>query len=279
MTDSLVENDFCCQFIDSSIDNKKGLTFEERFIDIISDPNNLFIKRCDKAGTIEDDCVILHNGIKVIKNGYYGDFSNILTLNKGCHEPAEERMFGLILEDIDDNGTMIELGSYWAFYTIWFNKKIKNAKNYCIEPDLQNLKLGLQNCILNGVTAEFSQAFIGRNNLNVSTFMQDKNIKNIDILHSDIQGYELEMLEDIKELLLQNKIKYLFISTHSDDLHYKCVDFLKNNNYRIIASADFETETFCFDGIIVACHITNQKFDQYNIGNRKFTKLRNTPFY
>jgi len=38
-----------------------------------------------------------------------------------------------------------------------------------------------------------------------------KNIENIDILHSDIQGYELEMLEDISELLIQNKIKYLYL--------------------------------------------------------------------
>jgi hypothetical protein len=98
-------------------------------------------------------------------------------------------------------------------------------------------------------------------------------------LHSDIQGYELEMLHDITELLIQNKIKYLFISTHSNDLHYKCISLLQQNNYRIIASADSEIETFCFDGIIVACHVSNNVFGTYNIGNRKHTPLRNVPYF
>ena len=70
----------------------------------------------------------------------------------------------------------------------------------------------------------------------------------------------------------------MFISTHSDYLHYKCIELLQENKYRIIASADFETDTFCFDGIIVACHSDNQKFGKYNIGKRKFTKLRTTPY-
>jgi hypothetical protein len=98
----------------------------------------------------------------------------------------------------------------------------------------------------------------------------------IDILHSDIQGFELQMLQDITKLLFQNRIKYLFISTHSNDLHYKCIKLLKECNYRIIASADFETDTFCYDGIIVACHINNQRFGNYNLGKRKFTKLINS---
>jgi hypothetical protein len=275
---SLESHDYCSQFLDYSINNIKGDCPEDRFIDVISDPNNLFIKRCEKAGTIEDDCVILHNGIKVLKNSYYDDFSRILVINKGCHEPAEERMFELILRDIPENGTMIELGSYWAFYTIWFNSVVKNAKNYCIEPLLDNLITGVKNCSLNNINnVDFTLGAIGREHINICDFIREKKIDYIDILHSDIQGYELEMLQDITELLIQNKIKYLFISTHSDFIHYMCINILKKNNYRIIASADFETETFCFDGIIVACHVTNQKFGNYNLGTRKYTKLRDTP--
>jgi len=276
---SLDNLNYCTNFIDNNINNKKGITFNDRFIDIISDPNNIFINRHKDAGKIENDKIILHNGIKVIKDGYYNDFSKILVINKGCHEPAEERMFDLILQDIQEGGTMIELGSYWSFYTIWFNKVIKNAKNFCIEPDLNNLNLGKKNCLINNVTADFTQGFIGKNNINLINFLVEKNIKNIDILHSDIQGYELEMLDDITKLLKENKIKYLFISTHSDKLHYDCIDLLKKNNYRIIASSDFETETFCFDGIIVACHITNSTFGNYNLGNRKHTKLRSVPYF
>jgi hypothetical protein len=85
-------------------------------------------------------------------------------------------MFDLILKDISENGVMIELGSYWSFYTMWFNKVIKNAKNYCIEPELNNLELGKKNCVINGVTADFTQGFIGKNHINLCDFVHDKNI-------------------------------------------------------------------------------------------------------
>ena len=112
--------------------------------------------------------------------------------------------------------------------------------------------------------------------------MKKNNLDHVDILHSDIQGYELDMLTDMvykSKLLKENKIKYLFISTHNDNLHYKCINLLKANDYRIIASTDFNTETFCYDGLIVACHISNNKFGTYNLGNRKHTKLRTEPYF
>ena len=261
------------------IRNKKGETFEERFIDIISDPNNLFIVRDENAGTIVDGSIIMHNGIKIEKDCYYDDFSKIFVLNKGVHEPSEERMFKMILDDIPEGGTMIELGSYWAFYSIWFNKTIKNAKNYCIEPDLNNLNTGKRNSLLNDANLDFTQGFIGKNEVNICNFAKEKNIADIHILHSDIQGFELQMLQDAVPLLIAQKIKYLFISTHSDSIHYDCIDLLKTNNYAIIASADFDTETFCFDGIIVACHKDNTKFGKVDLGSRSTTKLRSTPYF
>ena len=75
------------------IDNPKGETFEERFIDVLSDPSNLFIPRVAEAGTAIGDYFVMHSGIKVHKNSYYCDFSQIFSINKGVHEPAEELMF------------------------------------------------------------------------------------------------------------------------------------------------------------------------------------------
>lgn len=268
----------CSIFTDYKIDNIKGLDMESRFIDVMSDPNNLFIPRKENAGTIEDNCIILHNGIKVVKESYYGDFINILIKNRGCHEPSEERLFSYVLKCIPENGLMIELGSYWAFYSIWFNKTIKNAKNYCIEPDENNLQIGIENCKINNVIADFSKGFISKNDIKVSEFIIEKNINYIDILHSDIQGYEYEMLEDIVNLLDNKLIKYLFISTHSDEIHYNCIKLLEDHSYRIIAAADFETETFCYDGIIVACHKENMELPTYNLGIRKHTVLRTESF-
>ena len=69
---------FCDQYIKEGVNNEKGYSFEDRFIDIMSDPNNLLIPRVANAGQIEDGNVILHNGIKVSQTGYYGDFRECL---------------------------------------------------------------------------------------------------------------------------------------------------------------------------------------------------------
>lgn len=271
--DHMYDSKFSNYFINNSVDNKKGESFDDRFIDIMSDPSNLLIKRDADAGTLIDNHIVMHNGIRMMYE-YYGDFSKILMLNKGCHEPGEERIFNEVLKHIPDNGTMIELGSYWCFYTIWFNKCIVNAKNYCIESEIRNLDLGKYNCQLNNiVNVDFTHGFIGNNNIKITEFIKIKNIKHIDILHSDIQGYEFDMINDIVPLLDLIFIKYLFISTHSNNVHNHCVKILKKHNYRIISNCDLD-ETFCCDGIIVACHKDNLEIPEIYLGNRRRTKLR-----
>ena len=54
--------------------------FEERFKDILSDPNNLLIHRHGDAGKIEGDIITLHNGLRLYAE-YYGDFIKILQYN------------------------------------------------------------------------------------------------------------------------------------------------------------------------------------------------------
>jgi len=263
-------------FINKKINNNKGTTFERRFVDILSDPSNLFITRCAKAGKVVGDNIVLHNNILVSKNGYYGQFSDILYLNKGVHEPAEERMFSEALKYIPEGGTMVELGSYWAFYSMWFYKEITNADVYCIEPNKNYINVGINNFKLNSFKGDFTQGAIGNGNTNIdiNNFIIEKNIECIDILHSDIQGSELVMLNSISSLLDDKKIRYLFISTHSQNIHFSCLELLQMHNYRIIADADFDNETFCSDGIIVSCHKNNLDIPYTSLGNRQHTPLR-----
>ena len=275
------DRNFCDSFINKNVNNTKAprgrpysLALRARFNDVLSDPNNLLIERCSDAGKVINGCVIMHNGIKVLEMGYYGPFSKILQENKGCHEPSEERLFGEVLKDDPEGGVMIELGSYWAFYTIWFNTFIKNAKNYCIEPDRRKLNIGKQNCELNNVKSDFTQAEINKK-FKLSNFVQEKGIETIDILHCDIQGAELNMLQDIVPLLKEKRIRYLFISTNKK--HYDCIKLLEENEYRIIASANLE-ETFCYDGVIVSSHKDNENITKTSLGNRTKTKLRDTPY-
>jgi FkbM family methyltransferase len=292
---------FCDSFIDKNINNEKDNTFGGRSIAIQSDPNNLLIPRVENAGEviIDGKYVVMHNGITVTHNTYYGEFSNCLQTNLGCHEPSEERMFQEVLNDIDDGATMVELGSYWAFYSIWFNKQINNARNFCIEPVPHYMNVGKENAKLNKVSTmkfiaddighfELNQCFDIENTLEVyrkthkrrkfKEHIKTQNIEYIDLLHCDIQGNEIILLPQISDMLEEKKIKYIFISSHSDSLHDYCINFLKNKDYRIIASADFEKETFCHDGVIVACPSDLKNITETSLGCRRHTPLREKSF-
>ena len=59
---------------------------------------------------------------------------------------------------------MIELGSFWAYYSMWFAKTHPGGRNLMIEPDASNLQVGQRNFALNGLVGEFMQGSIGRSN-------------------------------------------------------------------------------------------------------------------
>jgi hypothetical protein len=266
-------------FYDNNLLNKKGDNFIDRFRDIVSDPNNLFIERCKNSGKLENGLITLHNGVKIFQSCYYDDFSNIFLLNDGVHEPSEERAFCEVLKHMKNGSIMIELGSYWAFYSMWFLKEIKNSTVHCIEGDLNCMQAGINNFKLNELQGVFKQGFVSKDGLNINDYCKNNNIIDLDILHADIQGFELEMLHQISPMLDNNKIKYLFISTHSDFLHYSCINFLKSKNYRIVCSCEYERETFQYDGFILACPIFIEEIKSFKIGNREKTKLISLEYF
>ncbi len=243
-------------YLNSALDEE----WKVRIQDVMECPDNKLIERHPKAGMVKHGKQFMHNGIVTTLGGYYGDeVAQLLFLNKGVHEPQEEYAFDLVLKDIGSGGTMIELGSYWAFYSIWFNKKIKNAKNFLIEPGKLNMFFGINNFRLNQVKGKFTQSLVGKTSgfhegipiTCIDDFVEENKIEFIDILHSDIQGFEYDMLLGASKTIANHKIRYVFISTHGNQVHYKCLGFLKENSFSIVCSAD-ENETYSLDGLIVA---------------------------
>ena len=243
-----------------SLDKANDHNYFERFREIISDPLNLLINRVPQSGFLDEkNKVFLHNGISVDVNGkfsYYDNFSEILILNRGVHEPLEEYCFQQMLEAIssekDNPPTMLELGSYWAHYSMWLKLKMPKSKCFMVEPDPIRIKAGEKNFSDNFFEGTFINQFVSEECFKVDKFMIDYNFKTLDILHSDIQGYEEEMLLGASDSLLENKIKYIFISTHSEELHKKCIEIITKFNYRIEISSGHETQTTSCDGLIFA---------------------------
>lgn len=217
----------------------------------------------------------MHNGLKIHVGSYYGDGITVLLYkNKGVHEPQEEKVFEQVLSLLPPGSTMLELGAFWGFYSMSFQARIKNGRNFLIEPDSHALLIGKHNFRLNKFTGYFFNYFISDENLpghvptiTVDQFLADNKMTHLSILHSDIQGFELKMLTGARHSLIEGKIDYLFISTHSNELHQGCIDYLINLDYKILCDANLD-ETYSWDGLIVAKHKNISGPDSFEISKR-----------
>ncbi len=223
----------------------------------------------------------MFNGLKIYYDSYHSPWMNQIIHNlKGHHEPQEEICFYNILLTLSDDSKMIELGSNWSYYTMWFSKQIKKSFNVCIEPVQTNLIKGQENVNLNSCkNIEFLLGCIGdsyQDNFDFINWDGNKIIMNkysinsiienykffFDIIHSDIQGLELEMLNGSLKVL--DNIGYFVISTHGN-LHQPCIDFLEKNNFEILLHHTID-ESFSGDGLIIAVNNINRHKYEKNIG-------------
>ena len=235
---------------------EKASSDVERFREIISDPLNLLISRVPAAGYVDKDgCVILHNGNRVPLTGpsaYYDKFSQILVLNRGVHEPLEEYCFQQMLVSVDPKPVMLEVGAYWAHYSMWLKKARPEATCIMIEPDAARLKSGIHNFSLNGYTGEFIQAAVSADGFRLDQFVAERRMSSLDVLHADVQRHEVGLLMSGREFLSGHGAKYIFVSTHSEALHHSVEDILRRHSYRVEVSSGFATHTTACDGFIMA---------------------------
>ena len=274
-------NNKLCNFI---ISKQKFGIYSRRVKETISCKDSNYIPKVEDAGKIyfgenNQKYQLMHNGVKVILGGYFGDWmTEIIYKLKGHHEPQEEKVFFEILKQIPNNACMIELGSFWAYYSLWFQKSIKNASNYMIEPNSDNIQIGINNFEINNFQGTFLNAYLDETYAENSVFLdwdgaessqprvsvdylinQKYNLNYVHILHSDIQGYEHKMLKGCRESVTQNKIGYFIISTHGDDIHKECIEILEKEYKCKIIAAHKPSESFSADGLIaaVAQHVIN----------------------
>lgn len=238
-------------------DKADAADFTGRFREVVSDPLNLLIERVPDAGTVENGNVVLHNGLRVARSGpkaYYDRFSDILAINRGVHEPLEEYAFQEVLKRLAGTPAMLELGAYWGHYSMWLKHRMPAARVHLVEPDADNLDVGRHNFEVNGITGTFEQDFVGTGRFKVDTWLAGAGIDRLTILHSDIQGYEGQMLDGAEATLITGRVDYVFVSTHGQVLHHSIVDRLSRLGYRIEVAADYLNETTSYDGFVLASH-------------------------
>jgi FkbM family methyltransferase len=220
---------------------------------------------------------VMHNGIRVLADAYLGPYTTeIVSGLNGHHEPQEELVFFQVLDALKPDATMLEIGGYWSYYSLWFLLQHQNKRQaFVIEPDPQHLNVGRINaklnkreiCFINACVGNQSQrvqkwkvddgSFVKIPKIAVPDFFRQQNLETLDILHCDAQGCEVGVIRSCKELLKAGKIKFCFFSTHShvissDPLtHQRCVALLEDYGGRILAEHDVH-ESFSGDGLVVA---------------------------
>jgi hypothetical protein len=150
---------------------------------------------------------------------------------------------------------IIELGAYWAHYSMWVKKKFPEAKCYMIEPELKNLECGKNNFRINNFDGKFINDSIQNSEtggFQLDVFASKKKLTSINILHSDIQGYEVNMLEGAKFIFENQIVDYAFISTHNEVIHKRVIKELEKFKYKIEVSSGFDNHTTSYDGFVLA---------------------------
>lgn len=233
--------------------------WEPRIQDVLACPDNAKLMRVERAGKVHSGAQVMFNGVLVPPDGYYGGgMTELLARNRGSHEPQEELVFSQLIAQLPAGACMVECGAYWGFYSAWFSRDVLGGRAWLIEPDVRNIEVGRRTFVLNGLKAQFLHAFVGSAPaasatpcVQIDDFLENERIDRLDVLHADIQGAELDMLDGAARSLATGRIDHVFVSTHSEQLHASCADRLQNVGYEVIVSIT-PAQSYSFDGLLVA---------------------------
>jgi FkbM family methyltransferase len=248
---------------------------------------------------------IMHNGLRVVAGEYFGDWmAEVIARLRGHHEPQEELVFYEVLKQLPDKATMIELGGFWSYYSLWFlHDRAGKRRSIVVEPDPHNLEVGRRNAQLNGQSIEFIQAMVGAERtaersfetgrgligipqITVPDLLEERGIAQIDLLHCDTQGAETDVLRSCLGLFRDRRIRFCIVSTHSHHIsgdpltHQQCLGLIKDAGGQILAEHDVY-ESFSGDGLIAA-HFGDRLVSWTSPGltyNRYSTSLFRNPLF
>lgn len=246
----------------------------------------------------------MHNGLLVKKGGYYGEWmSELISRLKGHHEPQEEFVFHAIAQRSRTDGLMIELGCFWAYYSLWFLKEFPERTAICLEPDSNHLEIARANAkknklseriqLIHGLSSEVTcepsafdtetgeLEFCKGYTLDDLFLLSGK--KFIEIAHCDAQGAEEHVVDQMIRLGIENKLRFCVISTHAFEItgnpltHQECLNKLLRSGAHIIAEHDVH-ESYSGDGLIAASFLEVDKDFNVPIScNRYSTSLFPNP--
>jgi FkbM family methyltransferase len=227
---------------------------------------------------------VMHNGLLIDEGCYYGPWmTEIIKELAGHHEPQEEVVFDAIIRRLvaspgPAEPWIIEFGSFWAYYSMWFCTAVPGAHALAMEPDPVYLEVGRRNAELNGLAdrIEFVHGAVGENagqfmefrtestgdvvpvlQYDLRSLLDKAGVSAIQLAMVDIQGAETVMLDRAQELLRAGAVRFLVVSTHHQEIssdaltHQRALDVLRDCGAHIIAEHTVR-ESYSGDGLIAA---------------------------
>jgi FkbM family methyltransferase len=257
---------------------------ERRVALTVSCSDSASIPKVENAGAIVEregqPVQVMHNGLIIEEGCYYGPWmTEIISQLRGHHEPQEELVFHRILDRIDSTShapVMVEFGSFWTYYGMWFAKTLPGSRVIAVEPDPGYLPVGERNCRLNKLSAQFTfiQGMIGdlpgepTNFLaesdglsyqvlqhDLASVMAATEVDYIDLVLADVQGAESVLVRRGQGDFASRKVRFLIVSTHHHSIsgdpltHQRVLSALEDAGAHVIAEHSV-SESFSGDGLI-----------------------------
>lgn len=220
---------------------------------------------------------MMHEGTLVEAGGYYGDWmTRVIRGLRGHHEPQEELVFHHLVARCRPGTTIVEIGAFWAFYTNWYLGAVAGSTAVCLEPDANNMDCGQRNLALNGRSATWINACVGRDHAESVSIRRESDgsvvsvpchsldslldlvgRRPVEMLHVDCQGAELPLLESLGRVVGDGALRFVVVSTHhasisgSPTTHQDCIRQIECLGATILCEHTVE-ESFSGDGLIVA---------------------------
>lgn len=200
-----------------------------------------------------EETFLVYNGLKLVYEGksYPGGGH----LNTGNYDQEIEMFQGILNNISNPNPIMFELGSHWAFWSLLFKQRYPTGSNVIVDIGKNQLSIGVRNFEINNfkpLTAYHGAFFrdhsetyekkdtqlvegIGED-LDFFKVFKEQKVKEIDLLHMDIQGSELAFMQNVLPFLESKKILNIVVCTHDHlvpPLHKKIIAILASYRYQI----------------------------------------------